>query len=957
MIEPESTALSDELLERLLAPADTEARAAILDSQRLRTADGVAALIDAASDHVTSDLAKGHRLAEIAAELAETVGAPEMRPRALYLLAQIHSSKAEFEKALSLLAQSRAGFEALGETLEALRTNLGMIHVLREQGRYQEALDVGKMVIQALDAQAGGPSQEDHQLLRAMFQHSLGSVHEEMGRYEEALANLSDAEATYRALDIPARLGAVNNNRGVVLLGLGYASTALAEFEKAAAIFATAGLTLPRAQALLNIGDAHLLLGAYNSALASLEQARQLFSDLDALADTPAVLLDTAEVYLALNLYPEAVGTYSEADALLRAAGMPHDRARALWGMGAALAALGRLDDAEAALAEAAALFRAADNLPLLSSVMLEQASLQSQRRNRSAALSTCRAALALIAGRDFPIQHVYTHLRMADLLLPDLEAAETHLRVASATTDALGLPHLRYRLLQRFGHIRRLQGQSAEALNLLETAIEAIEGLRGTLPFEAVRASFLHDKTAAYEDLVQIHLAAGDADAPRRAFAAAERAKSRSLVDLLAGGAEPRTFDDGDPALAARRVALQADLNAIYLELLGGAPDTGHRAHPPELRARAAELERELSLLRLREAAAPERAPAPRPAATLAPDSAGGGPMVAYHIVGDELIAFVCVADEIRTVRRLCEVSALQRHLKRLGDQWDRFRAGPEFVEKHLEVLTQTARRVLYDLYLCLVSPLEAELAGLGAPGASTQLAIVPHGPLHQVPFHALFDGERYLIDRFELSYAPSATVRALCAAREPRRDGLALVVGVADPNLPAISAEIETVGRILPAARIIRDAEATRETVSALAAGCTTLHLACHGLFRADNPLYSALQLGDGWLTAIDVLNLDLAGALVVLSACESGRSEILGGDELIGLARSFLGAGAVTLVVSLWLVQDEAAAELMADWYVRMATGRSRAAALREAQLALRERRPHPYYWAPFSLIGHP
>jgi tetratricopeptide (TPR) repeat protein len=957
MIEPESTALSDELLERLLTPADTEVRAAILDSQRLRTADGVAALIDAAAQLIASDPGKGRQLAAIAAEAAEAANLPTARLRATYLIARVHALNAEFETALRLIDQTRAEFEALGEPLEALRTNVGRIHVLREQGRYQEALDAGEIVLSGLASPAFADHAETCLAIQALAQENVGSVYEEMGRYAEALEAYAIAEAGYSALEMDDRLGAVSNNRGVVLLGLGRGREALSAFEEAAAIFAKADLTQPRAASLLNIGNAHLLLGAYNQALTYFEQARQIFGELDALADTPSVLLDTGDVYLAINLYPEAVSTYSEADSLLRAAGMPHDRARALWGMGAALAALGRLDDAEAALSEAAALFRAADNVPLLSSVMLEQASLQSQRRNRTAALSTCRAALALIAGRDFPIQHVYTHLRMADLLLPDLEAAETHLRAASATTDALGLPHLRYRLLQRLGHIRRVQGQDAEALSLLETAIEAIESLRGTLPFEAVRASFLHDKTAAYEDLVQLHLAATDADTPRRAFAAAERAKSRSLVDLLAGGAEPRPFEEGDPALGARRAALQADLNAIYLELLGGAPDTGHRVHPPELRVRAAELERELSLLRLREAAASERAPAPRPAATLAPNTAIGGPMVAYHIVGDELIAFVCVADEVRTVRRLCEVSALQRHLKRLGDQWDRFRAGPEFVAKHLDVLNQTARRVLHDLYLCLIAPIEAELIGIGAPGAPAQLAIVPHGPLHQVPFHALFDGERYLIDRFELSYAPSATVRALCATRQPRRDGLALVVGVADPNLPAISAEIETVGRILPAARIVRDAEATRETVSALAAGCTTLHLACHGLFRADNPLYSALQLGDGWLTAIDVLSLDLSGALVVLSACESGRSEILGGDELIGLARSFLGAGAVTLVVSLWLVQDEAAAELMADWYVRMATGRSRAAALREAQLALRERRPHPYYWAPFSLIGHP
>lgn len=954
MSESESVVLSAELVDRLLAPAQAERRAALLDSLRLNTADGLAALLDTAAQLVISDPSKGRQLAAIAAEAAEAAEVPIARPRARYLQAQAYASNAEFDLALKLIEQTRAEYEALGEPLEALRTRLGLMHVLRELGRYQQALEAGEAVLDAL-AHQDAPALPE-QRLRAMVQESWGSIFEEMGRYDEALAAYAAAEAGYSALGMDERLTVVRNNRGVVLLGLGRGREALATFEEAATVFATAQLALPRATTLLNIGNAHLLLGAYSQALVCFEQARQDFAALDALADTPAVLLDTADVYLAINLYPEAVSTYGEADQLLRATGMPYDRARALWGMGAALAALSRLDEAEAALDEAAALFRAADNLPLLSGVMLEQASLQTLRGQRRAALATGRAALALIGGRDFPIQHVYAHLRVADLLLPDLEAAETHLRAADATAEALGLPHLRYRVLQRLGHLRRLQGRHAEALSLLETAIDTIEGLRGTLPFEAIRASFLHDKTAAYEDLLQLHLAAPDPGAPRRAFAAAERAKSRSLVDLLAGGVSAPPLDGGDPALAARRTAIQADLNALYLELLGGAPETGLRVDPTALRARAAELERELSLLRLRATSALSPASPPRPAAH-APAPAPALPLVAYHVVGDEVIAFVDDGDELRVARGLCELGTLQRTLQRLGDQWDRFRAGPAFVAQHLPMLTRSAQRVLHELYQALIAPLEPLLPAATNAATAVPLAIVPHGPLHQVPFHALFDGARYLIDRFELSYAPSATVLGLCAARWPRREGPALLVGVADPSLPAIAAEIANVGRILPEARIVRDGDATRAAVTTLAAGCSTLHMACHGLFRADNPLYSALQLGDGWLTAADILGLDLAGALVVLSACESGRGAIIGGDEVIGLARSFLGAGAATLVVSLWLVQDEAAAELMADWYRRMADGRGRAAALREAQLALRASRPHPYYWAPFTLIGHP
>ncbi len=146
-----------------------------------------------------------------------------------------------------------------------------------------------------------------------------------------------------------------------------------------------------------------------------------------------------------------------------------------------------------------------------------------------------------------------------------------------------------------------------------------------------------------------------------------------------------------------------------------------------------------------------------------------------------------------------------------------------------------------------------------------------------------------------------------------------------------------------------------ATVEALRNEASGSGILHLACHGLFRSDNPMFSALELHDGWLMAADAMSLDLSGALVTLSACESGRGEVIGGDEVLGLTRAFLGAGAATLVVSLWLVQDETTADLMGNWYGRLRDGEGRTAGLRAAQLELKERHPHPYYWAPFVLIG--
>jgi CHAT domain-containing protein len=132
--------------------------------------------------------------------------------------------------------------------------------------------------------------------------------------------------------------------------------------------------------------------------------------------------------------------------------------------------------------------------------------------------------------------------------------------------------------------------------------------------------------------------------------------------------------------------------------------------------------------------------------------------------------------------------------------------------------------------------------------------------------------------------------------------------------------------------------------------------LHLASHGNFRLDNPLFSALQLSDGWLTVRDVYQLNLVNCdLVTLSACETGVNALAPGDEWIGLARGFFSAGAPSLLVSQWIVDDAATAELMIEFYSQLRAGVGSAAALRHAQCKLLKEKPHPYFWAPFVILG--
>jgi CHAT domain-containing protein len=179
---------------------------------------------------------------------------------------------------------------------------------------------------------------------------------------------------------------------------------------------------------------------------------------------------------------------------------------------------------------------------------------------------------------------------------------------------------------------------------------------------------------------------------------------------------------------------------------------------------------------------------------------------------------------------------------------------------------------------------------------------------------------------------------------------------------RLPHALQEARSVAALLGGQLLVED-QATLTELERIAPQCRILHLAAHGDFRPDNPLFSGLCLSDGWLTTLDIFNLRLQASLVTLSACQTGRNVIGGGDELLGLMRAFLSAGAASLVLSLWAVEDRSTAQLMETFYQELAEGSPKGQALRCAQLQFLQKpgkqelaKSHPYFWAPFFLVGN-
>jgi CHAT domain-containing protein len=321
---------------------------------------------------------------------------------------------------------------------------------------------------------------------------------------------------------------------------------------------------------------------------------------------------------------------------------------------------------------------------------------------------------------------------------------------------------------------------------------------------------------------------------------------------------------------------------------------------------------------------------------------------LVEYYALPGRLLAFVVTTHSTHVVDSLPPESQVEPLIRQLRFQIDTLRNGGQHLDRHLDRLTERCNYYLRRLHAALIEPLLPLVLG-------RRLVIVPFGALHYVPFHALHSGSRHLIEDVEVCVAPSAGVLHRClqlARSQPQR---VVLIGAPDERTPLLEREIAALHALMPGAQVRVGATATVEAVRTLAPGADVLHLACHGQFRPDNPMFSALRLADGWLTARDAYDLHLGCSLVTLSACETGINAVTPGDELLGLVRGFLAAGASALLVSLWPVDDATTEQFMKHFYTTWLAGNSLAAAHRAAQRALLAHSPHAFYWSPFVLFG--
>ena len=869
-----------------------------------------------------------------------------------------------FDESVALYQKSLELWRKTEDTFWRAQVQAQLAVSLRAMGEKRRAITARE--------QAGALFREcEEARFEAINEFNLGLLHFELGDMERAETHLEHSldlrrlvgDSRGEAIAL-TRLADIDKVRGETQRALDYLSAALP-------LLSAAKDKRYRAIALHSLGTLYQRLGKRQAALRNLQDAETIYRELEIHRFRAASLSQIGQLYLELRDYGRATETLGIAIELQRRVGDRRGEAVALRKIGSVRLAQGRLEDARSHYLDAMKLLGEVDSPRSLAPVLADLGSLHNEMGLGNTALDYHLEALSVF--------------------------------------DAIGDPVGRTRALLGIAASMRQLGRAREAREAAAEALQIAETLRIKPLSEELRFAFFSTVQKLFDlyidILMELHRLEPAAGHAAEALMASERARARSLLDLLAE-ADAQIRTETSPALLAREREFQRLLNVSVEQMESEA---------------ASELQREKAVLAVRGALdeldkvrTEIRRDSPRYAALTQPQPLTPGEiqrsvldaetiLLQYRLGSPNSYLWLVTTDSLEAFE-LPSIDVIEEQVAR---------AHGLLRQSHRREARSQTTAVLCELAELLLGQVAGRLA-------DSRLAIAADGALHFLPFAALPDpaserdcGEAEpLVAAHEIVYLPSASalrvLRQDRAVREsPHRTG-GLIAVLADPvfdaedprvrnrespgadraefeadNLGTRSAnssvpdlprlrhtrrEAEAILDMVPAnlGTLALDFEASKQSVQAGDfSNHRIVHFATHGVLDAREPALSGIVLSrvgsngqpvDGFLRTHEIYGLDLAAELVVLGACETALGKEVRGEGLIGLARGFMYAGARRIMVSLWRVDDRSTAALMTAFYREMLLeGMAPPAALRLAQLEVRRQSPQPFYWAGFVLQG--
>ena len=755
-------------------------------------------------------------------------------------------------------------------------------------------------------------------------------------------------------------------------------------------------------RAIGNLGSVYYRYGQYTKAIRHHQQHLDFAQEINDLQGKVSALTNLGHSYNALGQPVKAIQHLEKAWEIAKKIGHCRTESNALNGIGLSLQDLGKYPEAIEYFEQSLELAQKHQDewgkghvVGNLGRIYLELGIRDKNPEYYQKALEYYEQKLEIVRkSKDFLSEGaVLTNMGIARTKLGNYEAAADLFRQARRILQEIGDRDSEGKALAGKAFLQQQQGNTDRAIELYKEAIEIKENIRSQLMVGAFKSSFEERQIDTYKQIIKLLWDRGD---KKEAFNYVERARAKTFLDQLANGqinfrtkAKPellqqeqelqeqkiarrnrlielKNSDQRDETAIAEVEAELTNIETEYTDLL----TTIELQHPEVVSLVSLQPRQLLSLAQIQE--------------KLAKDTT----LIEYFVSEDRIFAFVITANGFDSIEIKVTENQLKEGLKKFDQSNPRGNPHPE---------------ALLKLHEWLIEPLQAHLSA-----STSNLIIIPHGILHYLPFAGLTDGNKYLIDRYNLSTLPSANVLNFIDKKNSVKDesptpGNSIIefllsklqyfshflwrdrnfskkililgnpdIDVSLPKLFHAQDEAETIAKLYRGKALV-DQEATEIVVHSKANEAEILHLAAHGKYNNRNPLFSNIYLAkdesdknkdklgknDGLLEVHEVYGLNLEKAsLVVLSACETKIGDLSKGDEIVGLNRAFIYAGTPTVIASLWSVEDQSTRLIMEQFHTYLRQGIEKAKALRLAQKALRETHPqysHPYYWAAFSLTG--
>jgi CHAT domain-containing protein/Tfp pilus assembly protein PilF len=868
---------------------------------------------------------------------------------------------------------------------------------LRTQGAHSVALDSFRLTL-SLAAQL------HDRIGAANALRGIGIVHTSQGDYTQALEHFRESLKISGEIGDKRGIAGALGNIGIVHASQGDYTQALEHYQRALKIIQEIGDKRGIAISLGNIGLVHYARGNYTQALKHHHKSLTINEEIGDKQAIASVLGNIGLVHYAQGNYTLALGHYQRS---LKISGEIGDKkviANILANIGLVYASQDNYTQALEHYRESLKISGEIGDKKGMANTRRNIGFVHYSQGNYAQALKHYRESLKISGeiGDKKVIAYTQSNIGLVYASQGDYTQALEHYRESLKIRQEIGDEEGVAEAFSGIGSVHYSQGDYTQARQELANAIVAVEELRGrVVGNEQQQQQFFQLKLSPYRQMIGLLM---DEKNGVEAFGYAERVKGRALLDTLETGRVELTKAMTDSEQAEER-SLNAEVvslnTRIYREKLRKQPDKAVLSDLEARRekARASYEAFQISLY----AAHPELMIQRGQMKPVSISEAGklipnlGAAVVEYVVTEDKTYLFVLTKGQQSRAGRetsaevpVLNVYTINIKQKDLAERVGRFHG--RVTQKDFD-FSKPSR----ELYNLLIGPARADLK------TKTSLIVVPDGVLWQVPFQTLQpSANHFLIQDYAISYAPSLTVLRemmnVKQKRQPYSGALSTLVAFGNPDLDpttaanrqAVYTEVLADEKLLPLpqtehlvkilsrlygpdrSKIYVRAEAREDRAKREAGTCRILQFATHGILDNTNPMYSRLVMSqsgvdeheDGMLEAWEIMKLDLNAEMVILSACDTARGPVAGGEGMIGLAWAFFVAGCPTTVVSQWTVEVNSTTELMVEFHNRLKAGFegrnsdvSKAEALRAAVLKLM-RNPHyrhPFYWAPFVVIG--